>query len=190
MAMTAMQAAEERAKAHGISIQMNEDFNRDSIVVRGRMGDLEYRHSIARHEVLRYRAEHVDEFYALAYHKVIAALIDGKGKDVTQHQITKLEMELTKYKETVKRLSFQLEMAERGGKPAMLKEDEVRRLALEQAAEHLMDHGVITSGRELVEVCEQIKKLQRHDMKLPSEIGSKLPPPWSIVELKSGEVPF
>lgn len=34
-----------------------------------------------------------------------------------------------------------------------------RRMALEEAADFLMDYGIIRSGTELEQVCEQIKKL-------------------------------
>ena len=190
MAMTAMQAVERLAKEHGIKIHMIDDLLRDEVLVVGQMGEARAEVRITKHEILSHRIEDMDKVYSRAYHAVIDELLGSRGGDMSKQLISRLELELAKYKDTVRKLSFQLEMAERGGKPAMLKEDEVRRLALEQAAEHLMDHGVITSGKELVEVCEQIKKLQRHDVKLPSEIRPKLLPPWSIVELKSGEVPF
>lgn len=167
MAMTRMQAVEKMAKEHGIVFNMIDDYLNHQIKVRGRMGDAVCDQVINKYETINIRAEHMDDFYASVYMAVIRSLIDGEGKDMTNQRIIQLEAELAKYKDTVKNLSFQLEMNSRGGFGAVVKEDEVRRLALEQAAEHLMDHGVITSGKELVEVCEQIKKLQRHDMKLP-----------------------
>jgi hypothetical protein len=68
-----------------------------------------------------------------------------------------LAQELKKYKGAVAQLAFELEMATMGR--AVVKVEAVRKAALEQAAEYLMDHGVVTTGNALVEVCEQIKKL-------------------------------
>lgn len=166
MAMTAIQAAEQRARAHGIAIEMVDDYARCEIVVRGRKGDIECQHRIAYYEVRGTRAENIGDYYATIHHKVIDALIGEGGEDMTQRRINELERELEKYKSTVKQLAFELEMS-RGSGRAGVREDEVRRLALEQAAEHLMDHGVITTGSELVAVCEQIKKLKRIDIRQP-----------------------
>jgi hypothetical protein len=166
MSGTALQVAQDRAKHHGIKIAMHEDFARYQIVVRGQLGDIAYDHRIDHHEILSLRIEDMDAVYADAHHKVIDALVGypaGGTKD-TMTTISELRRELDTYKSTVKMLAFQLEMAEQGGKGVLLKEDEVRRLALEQAAEHLMDHGVIATGSELVEVCEQIKKLHRSEV--------------------------
>lgn len=69
-----------------------------------------------------------------------------------------VQRDLNKYKDAVKTLAFDLEMAQTEGH-VLVSEAAVRKAALEQAAEFLMDHGVITSGNALVEVSEQIKKL-------------------------------
>lgn len=75
--------------------------------------------------------------------------------------VESLERELAKYKDAVKHLSFQLEMADgRGG--AAVKVNEVRKLALEQAAEYVMDYGIPGSGEELEIMCDQIKRLPIH----------------------------
>lgn len=169
MALTATRAAELRADEHQIKIEMIHDYLRGSVIVRGRKRELRAEVCVSYAELREYPAAHVELAYSRASHQVIDQILateQGEGMS-SQQQINRLELELAKYKDTVKRLSFQLEMSSRGGMGSVLKEDEVRRLALDQAAEHLMDHGVITTGSELVEVCEQIKKLQRHDMKLP-----------------------
>lgn len=40
-----------------------------------------------------------------------------------------------------------------------IEREQIHRLALEMAADLLMDHGVIRTGHELEQVCEQIRKL-------------------------------
>lgn len=68
-----------------------------------------------------------------------------------------VEGELEKYKATVKRLAMELE---RMRYEPVADEQAIRKYALEQAADHLMDHGIIRGGAELEQVCEQIKRLQ------------------------------
>lgn len=85
-------------------------------------------------------------------------------KDARDAEIRRLEGELSRYKDAVKQLAFDLEMASTFGSPYVhIKESEVkgevRRVALDQAAEHLMDHGVIRTGKELEAVCNEIKSL-------------------------------
>lgn len=82
-------------------------------------------------------------------------------KNNKQDQLRFLEDELNKYKNIVKRQAYDLEMASGTPqkKPVVLVDKEVRRIALEQAAEFLMDYGVVKTGPELEQVCEQIKKL-------------------------------
>jgi len=72
--------------------------------------------------------------------------------------VLEVRVTLHHYKDAVKKLAFDLEMAQGGGR-SYVNEAAVRKACLEQAAEHLMDHGVITTGNALVEVCEQIKRL-------------------------------
>jgi hypothetical protein len=156
MAQTRLQAALALAKERGIQIDMIEEFRFNQIVVRGKLGDRVYDRRIDRSSVLQ--TEDLDLLYADAHYTVIDALLQDKKRGfVEEGRIAELERELTKYKAAVKDLSFKLEMAGTGG--AIVKEYEVRKFALEQAAEFLMDHGVITTGNDLVEVCEQIKKL-------------------------------
>jgi len=184
MAITALQAAQERAKQHGIRIAMQDDYLRDAVIVRGVAGDIEYRHEISRRFIQQHRIEALDGIYADAHNLVINKLLGAAPEGRDMGRIQELERELDKYKAAVKQLAFQLEMAERGGNGALLKESEVRRLALEQASEHLMDHGIITTGGELVEVCEQIKKLQSWDIRGVVEVKTKPSP------AKEWEVPF
>jgi len=68
---------------------------------------------------------------------------------------------LAQYKDAVKSLSFDLEMARTSYDTAKIVDalSAARKAALEQAADLLMDHGVVVSGHELVDVCEQIKAL-------------------------------
>lgn len=166
MANSALRAAQERAKQNGIHIEMWDDYLRLQKVARGAKGDRRAEYALSNGHILAQGIEDLDQIYAEAFHKVIDELMGypaGGVKDATT-RINELQRELDTYKSTVKSLAFQLEMAEQGGRGVLLKEDEVRRLALEQAAEHLMDHGVIATGSELVEVCEQIKKLQRSEV--------------------------
>jgi hypothetical protein len=156
MAQTRLQAAIALAKTHGIHIEMVDDYNRDQIIVRGKLGEricaTHINASLARD------AKDVDRLYSDYYYMVINDLLKDKERSGNgEDRVAELERELAKYKAAVKDLSFKLEMANTGR--AVVKEFEVRKFALEQAAEFLMDHGVITTGNELVEVCEQIKKL-------------------------------
>jgi hypothetical protein len=102
----------------------------------------------ATHEALR-----------LAHEKLNKAQMDNRLLQIEHSfQLQTVARDLNKYKDAVKSLAFDLEMAQTGAN-ALVSESAVRKAALEQAAEFLMDHGVITTGNALVEVCEQIKKL-------------------------------
>lgn len=73
-----------------------------------------------------------------------------------------LHAELLSYKQAVHQLSFQLEMLK--DKQAMPVAPHrtvmtIRKHALKQAAEFVMDWGVPKSGGNLVELCKQIKEL-------------------------------
>jgi hypothetical protein len=156
MAQTRLTAALALAKKHGIQIDMIDEYMSDQIVVRGRLGDGVYERRINRSSA--FQTKDLDLLYADAHYMVIDELLQGSRRNNSDHhRVAELERELAKYKAAVKDLSFKLEMASTGR--AVVKEFEVRKFALEQAAEFLMDHGVITTGNELVEVCEQIKKL-------------------------------
>lgn len=75
-----------------------------------------------------------------------------------RQDIDALNTELKKYKEVVKQLSFDLEMARTPAR-AVATEADVRKQTLEMAADFLMDYGVIKTGTELESVCNQMKKL-------------------------------
>ena len=164
MAKSALQAAKELASEHGIKIEMTDDFMRGTVVVRGRIGEgmerYECKEVIDRVTVLGVHPNDVENFYAAAHRRVIAQLLEARGGRTTSAEVAQLQADLARYKDAVKRLSFDLEMAQTGR--AVVNESAVRKAALEQAAEFLMDHGVITSGGELETVCEQIKKLHPH----------------------------
>jgi hypothetical protein len=70
-----------------------------------------------------------------------------------------LLMELRDYKETVHQLSFQLEMLKDKSHIPHERVMAVRRHALKQASEFVMDWGVPKSGGDLVDLCKQIKDL-------------------------------
>lgn len=71
-----------------------------------------------------------------------------------------LREELRAYKETVYQLSFQLELLV-DKNPSLPHERvlAVRKHALKQASEFVMDWGVPKSGADLVDLCKQIKDL-------------------------------
>jgi len=73
-------------------------------------------------------------------------------------RISDLESELRAYKDTVHKLSFDLEMKE--AKSTLIRVDEIRRLALAHAARHVMDFGVPKSGSELERLCREIEGLK------------------------------
>ena len=106
-------------------------------------------------------------------------------------RIYELERELAKYKEAVKQLSFDLEMATNNNKTYATNvetERVIRRFALEQAADFLNDHGVIRTGVELEQVCEQIKKLHpTRDIKL-GQAAAAMNAAFSTK--KTSEIPF
>jgi hypothetical protein len=170
MAQTRLAAALASAKEHGIKIEMIDEYLFNQIVVRGKLGDRVYDRRIDRSSALQ--TKDLDLLYADAHYTVIDALLqDTRRNSSDHHRVAELERELAKYKAAVKDLSFKLEMAGAGG--AIVKEHEVRKFALEQAAEFLMDHGVITTGNELVEVCEQIKKLSASQAVVKEEWWAK-----------------
>jgi hypothetical protein len=72
-----------------------------------------------------------------------------------------LAAELEAYKAAVHSLSFELEMVkDRSNRSITHKEIMlIREHALNQASEFVMDWGIPKSGEELVNMCDQIKKL-------------------------------
>lgn len=83
-------------------------------------------------------------------------------REMLRDQMAAMQQELAKYKSAVKDLTMQLELARYGAdyRTVIVDEAAVRKMALEQAADHLMDHGIIRGGAELEEVCKQITQLR------------------------------
>jgi hypothetical protein len=94
--------------------------------------------------------------------EMVAELIGVQVKENRQMtQAQKLQAELDKYKAVVKQLSFDLEMARgSGGSDTAIRVNEIRRMALEQAADYVMDYGIPKSGHDLETLCKQIKELK------------------------------
>ena len=65
---------------------------------------------------------------------------------------------LNAYKEAVHQLSFDLEMTKENPN-TVANVSAIRKIALGQAAEFVMDWGVPKSGDDLVKLCEKIKSL-------------------------------
>lgn len=87
----------------------------------------------------------------------INQLVYDLHKEPTQ---TQTEHELARYKEIVKQLAFELEMAQ-GTKPDVVERVRaIRKAALEQAAEFVMDWGIPRDGKDFEELCKQIPKLK------------------------------
>lgn len=90
------------------------------------------------------------------------SLDTGLKKDedmsTSKQQIAELRLELDKYRVTVKQLSFDLEMA-RGHENRAENVKAIRRIALEQAAELVMDCGLPQTGSELEDLCRRITEL-------------------------------
>jgi len=73
-------------------------------------------------------------------------------------ELESANMMLDAYKQAVHQLSFDLEMAkENPNKVANV--SAIRKIALSQAADFVMDWGVPKSGGDLVKLCEQIRSL-------------------------------
>jgi uncharacterized protein YfeS len=86
-------------------------------------------------------------------------------RDPYLDEVDRLRRELDKYKAIVKQQAFEIEMrGDWGGTQTTDQIDtKARKFALQQAAEHLMDHGVIITGQELEMVCNEILKLKVTD---------------------------
>lgn len=87
----------------------------------------------------------------------INQLVYDLHKEPTQVPI---EQELAKYKETVKQLAFELEMAQTNQPDVVERVRAIRKAALEQAAEFVMDWGIPRDGKDFEELCKQIPKLK------------------------------
>lgn len=79
--------------------------------------------------------------------------VEELGKELEMANIL-----LSSYKETVHQLSFDLEMSKENPN-TFANITAIRRIALEQAANYVMDWGVPKSGDDLVKLCEKIKSL-------------------------------
>ena len=84
----------------------------------------------------------------------------GASEDY-KRKFLELQDELAKYKDAVKMLAFQLEMQKSEGAGTITIESEVRKYALAQAAELVMDWGIPKDGHDLSALCEQITKIPR-----------------------------
>lgn len=73
---------------------------------------------------------------------------------------TSVEQELAKYKEIVKQLAFELEMAQTSQPDVVERVRSIRKAALEQAAEFVMDWGIPRDGKDFEELCKQIPRLK------------------------------
>lgn len=90
-----------------------------------------------------------------------AANVDAQIQADHTSDVNKLRSELDKYKTAVKQLSFDLEMSKGAGKVNLATNvAAIRKLALEQAAEFVMDWGVPKDGHDLEELCKQITNLK------------------------------
>lgn len=89
------------------------------------------------------------------------AVSTGESSDDFKQKYAALQVELARYKDTVKKLAFDLEMAQTSGSGAVVVESAVRSIALEQAAEFVMDWGVPKDGNDLAELCKQIARIPR-----------------------------
>lgn len=71
-----------------------------------------------------------------------------------------VEQELERYKGIVKQLAFELEMAQTNQPDVVERVRAIRKAALEQAAEFVMDWGIPRDGKDFEELCKQIPKLK------------------------------
>lgn len=148
--------ARELSKEFGAKVQVRFDVQRNAYMVEARKGELAIQAFIDMWTD--------DNAALLAMREAVERLCateKGETYNSSTVRITSLELELAKYKQAVKQLSFDLEMAQSNKSYATNVETErvIRKFALEQAAEFLNDHGVIRTSTELEQVCEQIKKL-------------------------------
>lgn len=89
---------------------------------------------------------------------------DAYGEYI-RNKVVEVVLETASFKEIVRRLSFDLEMANSAGKQSVADMKKVFELAVEAAADLLMDNGVIHTSADLVAVCEKIKALKMSDQR-------------------------
>ena len=76
-------------------------------------------------------------------------------------ELDMLRRQLEQYRTAVKQLSFELEMSKGAGKVNLATNvAAIRKMALEQAAEFVMDWGIPKDGHDLEELCKQIPNLK------------------------------
>lgn len=177
--------ARELEKEFGALVQVRYDVTRDAYMVEAHKGEFAIQALI---DLL------ADENAALLTLREsverLCATAKGENYGGSKSRIASLETELAKYKAAVKQLSFDLEMATSNKSYATNVETErvIRKFALEQAAEFLNDHGVIRTGLELEQVCEQIKKLHpTKDIKM-GQAAAAMSAMFSTK--KASEIPF
>lgn len=106
-----------------------------------------------------------DQYVADHIKRMTDSLCNSAGDEPSadfKQKYAALQVELARYKDTVKKLAFDLEMARGNGGAAFLAEAECRRIALQQASEFVMDWGVPKDGHDLAELCEQITRIPRN----------------------------
>lgn len=89
----------------------------------------------------------------------INQLVHDLHKETLPSQ-TSVEQELAKYKAAVKQLAFELEMAQTNQPDVVERVRAIRKAALEQAAEFVMDWGIPRDGKDFEKLCKQIPKLK------------------------------
>lgn len=112
-------------------------------------------------ETKAHRAMLTERELAMLGESLIAEKINTMVKHFNNNdagRIATLESELRTYKEVVTNLAFQLEMKE-GRAHNTENINAIRKLALEQASNFVMDWGIPKSGSDLVELCSRIKSL-------------------------------
>lgn len=140
--------------ARGVGIEVIQHFESMDYIINVRKGGKSLSHRVSQIEWAT-----TPSLIARDIRRAVDAMLGAEQGE--SRRVAELESELAKYKQAVKQLSFDLEMAQSSKSYATNVETErvIRKFALEQAAEFLNDHGVIRTGVELEQVCEQIKKL-------------------------------
>lgn len=92
---------------------------------------------------------------------IVASTINQLVEAVRQEPTpSRTEQELQRYKDIVKQLAFELEMAQTNQPDVVERVRSIRKAALEQAAEFVMDWGIPRDGKDFEELCKQIPKLK------------------------------
>lgn len=151
------------ASAQGFAAEFHTDHLLSMIRVRVRdiTNGFEVRQSFTDMEVERSNSPVILCFIEDAI-KELKMKRNGEKEEFEQRKWSQMEAELQKYKDAVKQLAFELEMAQSNSRGAdtALRVAEIRRAALEQASDYVMDFGVPKSGAELERLCNEIKGLK------------------------------